>query len=158
MENNKSEFDYYRLKFNVYKVEVGVFLDEDNVEYNYYNEVYDKKHSYYEENVVFELDYLQAIEYAKSYVNNGVNGTYAIVSKLKYDMPKLDIKYVMEDINNILGGGFVEDYIGIFGSKNIYGVDNVIYSLYKVRDEKHPYTLGKGNGDIIENFINKNSQ
>ena len=61
----------------------------------------------------------------------------------------------MEDINSIIGGGFIEDYIGAFGGDKIYSVDNVIYSLYKIRNEENPYYLGKGYGDIVENFIKK---
>ena len=65
------------------------------------------------------------------------------------------MNYVMNDINYILGGGFVED-IGMF--HGLYSLDNVIYSLYKVRDEKNPYYLGKGNGEIIENFVKTKEQ
>lgn len=157
-----NKWNYNKIVLNIYKVEVGVFLDKDNDEYEEYKNVYDKKHSYYEENVVFELDYQNAVDYAKNYVDNGVNGTYAIVSKLKYDSEEiyggrtqLEIDYAMEDINSIIGGGFIEDYIGAFGGDKIYSVDNVIYSLYKIRNEENPYYLGKGFGDIVENFIKK---
>lgn len=161
MKNNlkRDNWNYYRLKFNVYKVEVGVLLDKDNDEYDFYL-YYDKKHSYYEENSVLFLDYNIALEYAKQYVDNGVNGTYSIISKLEYDSRDIygngkeledeEMGYVMNDINYILGGGYVED-IGIFNG--VYELDNVIYSLYKVRDEKNPYFKGKGNGNIIENFV-----
>ena len=161
MKNNlkRDNWNYYRLKFNVYKVEVGVLLDKDNEEYDFYL-YYDKKHSYWEENSVLFLDYNMALEYAKEYVDNGVNGTYSIISKLEYDSRDIygngkeledeEMGYVMNDINYILGGGYVED-IGIFNG--VYELDNVIYSLYKVRDKKNPYFRGKGNGKIIENFV-----
>lgn len=161
MKNNlkRDNWNYYRLKFNVYKVEVGVLLDKDNEEYDFYL-YYDKKHSYWEENSVLFLDYNMALEYAKEYVDNGVNGTYSIISKLEYDSRDIygngkeledeEMGYVMNDINYILGGGYVED-IGIFNG--VYELDNVIYSLYKVRDKKNPYFKGKGNGKIIENFV-----
>lgn len=160
MNNLKREkWNYYGLKFNVYKVEVGVLLDKDNSEYDLYL-YYDKKHSYYEENSVLFLDYNMAVEYARNYVDNGVNGTYSIISKLEYDSKEIytkgkeledeEMDYVMNDINYILGGGYVED-IGMFNG--LYSIDNVIYSLYKVRDEKNPYFMGKGNGEIIENFV-----
>ena len=44
MKNNlkRDNWNYYRLKFNVYKVEVGVLLDKDNDEYDFYL-YYDKK-------------------------------------------------------------------------------------------------------------------
>lgn len=152
-----NKWDYNRIVLNVYKVEVGVFLDKDNDEYEEYKNVYDKKHSYYEENSVLFLDYNKAVDYAKNYVDNGVNGTYAIISKLKYDSEEiyggrtqLEIDYAMADINSIIGGGYVED-IGMFNG--LYSLDNVIYSLYKVRNEENPYFMGKGNGEIIENFV-----
>ena len=157
MRNN---YNYYRLVFNVYKVEVGVLLDKDNDEYDCYNNVYDKKNSYYNENEVLCLDYNKALEYTKNYVDNGVNGTYAIISKLKYDSEKIygknttdtEMAYIMNDINYILGGGYVED-IDMFDDR--YSLKNVIYSLYKIRDDESPYFLGKGNGKIVENFIDK---
>lgn len=161
MMNNgdRKNWNYYKLIFDIYKVEVGVLLDKDNDEYDFYL-YYDKKHSYYEENSVLFLDYNIALEYAKQYVDNGVNGTYSIISKLEYDSRDIygngeeledeEMGYVMNDINYILGGGYVED-IGIFNG--VYELDNVIYSLYKVRDEKSPYFKGKGNGNIIENFV-----
>ena len=155
----RENWNYYNLQFNVYKVEVGVLLDKDNEEYDLYL-YYDKKHSYYEENSVLFLDYNSAIEYAKDYVDNGVNGTYSVISKLEYDSKDIygkgkeledeEMNYVMNDINYILGSGYIED-IGMFNG--LYELDNVIYSLYKVRNEKNPYYKGKGNGEIIENFI-----
>lgn len=156
-KNIRENWGYYRLNFDIYKVEVGVLLDKDNKEYDLYL-YYDKKHSYYEENSILFLDYNRAVEYAKKYVDNGVNGTYSIISKLEYNSEKIygkkvtdiEMGYVMNDINYILGNGYVED-IGIFDG--LYELDNVIYSLYKVRDEKNPYFLGKGNGEIIENFV-----
>ena len=122
---------------NVYKVEVGVLLDKDNKDYDCYSNVYDKEHAYYDENVIFELDYSKALDYAKQYVENGVNGTYAIISKINCD-------------NNY---SFTEEYIELFGGEELYNTKNVIYSLNKVRNEDHPYYLGKGNGKIIENFV-----
>ena len=151
MMNNeeRKNWNYHKLVFNVYKVEVGVLLDKDDREYECYNNVYDKNWGYYDENVVLFLDYNRAVEYAKSYVNEGVNKTYSIISKLKYDSEKIynsksvdTMNYVARDINYILGGGYVDD-INIF--KDLYSVDNVIYSLYKY--------LGKENEEIIENFV-----
>lgn len=163
MENRK-KYNYYEIEFNLYKVEVGVLLDKDNTDYECYNSVYDKKNAYYDENVVFELDYMRALEYAKYYVDNGVNGTYAIISKLKYNSKQLyggcndeEIDIVSYDLNNILGGHFLENYIDLFDSE-LYSLDNIIYSLYKVKDKDHPYRLEKGNGQIIENFIKKESE
>lgn len=88
-------------------------------------------------------------EYAKNYVKDGVDGTYSIISRLHYNSEDIygsgndkNIYYVMNDINYILGNGYVED-IGMFN--NLYSVDNIIYSLYKTRD----------NGAILENFVDR---
>lgn len=149
MMENKKYWNFYKLDFDVYKVEVGVLLDKNNTEYKYYNDVYDKKNSYFEENTALFLDYNKAKEYAKNYVNDGVDGTYSIISRLHYNSEDIygsgndkTIYYVMNDINYILGNGYVED-IGMFN--NLYSVDNIIYSLYKTRD----------NGDVLENFVDK---
>ena len=160
--------EYNSLKFNIYKIEVGVLLakDEEHEDYDCYNNVYDKQYGYYDENVVFELDYMQAVEYAKNYVNNGVNGTYAIVSKINYDSGKIyganatdyEMELVSQDIINILGGGFIDNYIDTFGGKELYEVNNVIYSLCKERNKENPYYLGKGKGNIVENFIDKGNE
>jgi len=123
---------------NVYKVEVGVLLDKDNEDYDCYSNVYDKENAYYDENVIFELDYDKSLDYAKQYVENGVNGTYAIISKINCDN---------------IDGSHIEEYIELFGGEELYNTKNVIYSLNKVRNEDYPYYLGKGNGKIIENFV-----
>ena len=157
----RKKYNYYNLDFDLYKVEVGVLLDKDNEEYGCYNGVYDKLNSYYDENVVFELDYLKALEYAKNYVENGVNGTYAIISKIYYNSEEIyggdtdeEIDIVSRDLNDILGGSHIDnDYIDMFGSQQLYGLNNVIYSIWKQKNEENPYFLGKGNGKIVENFI-----
>lgn len=150
--------DYNYFKFPIYKLEVGVLWhkEEEHEDYDCYNNVYDKKYGYYDENVIFELDYNTALDYAKKYVEDGVNGTYAIISKLDFDSEyyKMDTEEVLIMAQSILGGAYIEEYIEIFG-KELYSVDNVIYSLCKEKNKEHPYYLGKGNGKIIENFIEK---
>ena len=150
------------LKFNIYKIEVGVLWtkDEEHEDYDCYNNVYDKQYGYYDENVVFELDYNQALDYAKHYVENGVNGTYAIISKIDYDNEyyKLSIDDTLYMVQTILGGGYIEEYNEIFDRQELYGVNNIIYSLCKEKNKENPYYLGKGNGNIVENFIDKSSE
>lgn len=159
MEKIMFNKEYNNLKFDIYKVEVGVLWNEDegHEDYDCYNNVYDKQYAYYDENVIFELDYNQALEYAKHYVENGVNGTYAIISKIDYDSEyyKLDMDDTLYMVQTILGGGYIEEYHDIFGGEELYKVDNVVYSLCKEKNKEHPYYLGKGNGKIIENFIKK---
>ena len=56
--------EYNNLKFDIYKVEVGVLWNEDegHEDYDCYNNVYDKQYGYYDENVAFELDYNKALD------------------------------------------------------------------------------------------------
>ena len=96
------------LKFNIYKIEVGVLWtkDEEHEDYDCYNNVYDKQYGYYDENVVFELDYNKALDYAKYYVENGVNGTYAInktgnnIIEHKYSILNELIKKLKKELQN----------------------------------------------------------
>lgn len=149
--------EYNNLKFNIYKIEVGVLWtkDEEHEDYNCYNNAYDKQYGYYDENVAFELDYNKALDYAKHYVENGGNGTYAIISKIDYDNEyyKLGIDDTLYMVQTILGGGYIEEYYEIFDRQELYDVNNIIYSLCKEKNKENPYYLGKGNGKIIENFI-----
>ncbi len=147
------ELQYKRLKFNIYKIEVGVLLDEDNSEYNCYNNVYDKQHAFYDENVSFEIDYNLALKYANDYVEHGVNGTYAIINKIEYESDDTDNTMYM--VNTIIGGGYIEDYYEIFDSEELYGTQNIVYDIWKVKDENHPYRLGVGDGVIEKDFIVK---
>lgn len=159
MEKITFNKEYNNLKFNIYKIEVGVLWtkDEEHGDYDCYNNVYDKQYGYYDENVAFELDYNKALDYAKYYVENGVNGTYAIISKIDYDNEyyKLGIDDTLYMVQTILGGSYIEEYHDIFGGEELYKVDNVVYSLCKEKNKEHPYYLGKGNGKIIEDFIKK---
>lgn len=63
-----------------YLVEVGILLSVEDEEYNCYNHVYDKKHGYYDEDQYYVKDKTEAIKNAKTYVENGVENTYAVVS------------------------------------------------------------------------------
>ena len=157
MEKITFNKEYNNLKFNIYKIEVGVLWtkDEEYEDYDCYNNVYDKQYGYYDENVAFELDYNMALDYAKYYVENGVNGTYAIISKIDYDNEyyKLGIDDTLYMVQTILGGSYIEEYCEIFGGEELYKVDNIVYSLCKEKNKENPYYLGKGNGKIIENFI-----
>lgn len=160
MEKVEIDIDYDDLRFAIYKVEVGViWLEEENHEdIDCYNQVYDKQFGYYDENVAFELDYNKAIGFANSYVENGVNGTYAIVSKIDFDSRyyKLDMEDTLYLVHTILGGSYIDEYVELFGNEELYhNLDNIIYSVRKQKDKDHPYYNGKGNGKIIKDFIQK---
>lgn len=159
--------EYSTFRFTIYKVDVGIawtkeeqkeFIEDyEENEYECYSQVYDKNMAYYSENVAFELDYNSALQYAKKYIENGINGTYAIISKLDFDSKyyKMDTKEVLTMVQSILGGAYIEEYIGLFGGETLYGIENITFSLYKKRKKgENPYNYYK-NGEVIENFIKK---
>ena len=57
-----------------------------------------------------------------------------------------------------LAKSYIEEYNEIFDRQELYGVNNIIYSLCKEKNKENPYYLGKGNGNIVENFIDKRSE
>lgn len=118
----------------LYKVEVGVLLKKDNPEYEYYSHVYDKKHGFYDENVVFFTNSAQASEFALSYVMKGVVRTYAIVSELNYcpeDVYGDDWKKEWAgEKKEIETSGTMEDFQGVFES-DLYDTKNIVLSIYK---------------------------
>ena len=122
----------------LYKVEVGVLLQENNKEFNDYACVYDKKHAYYNENTLFFTNKCKAIAWAKKYVHRGVARTYAVVSALKYDSVAIygnanPLMYSFEDMKQIEEEGCLENYIDMFGEDN-WDVKNVIFNIYKPKE------------------------
>lgn len=130
----------------LYKVEVGVLLKKDNSEYKDYSQVYDKKHAFYDENVVFFTNSAQASEFALSYVMKGVVRTYAIVSELNYcpeDVYGDDWeKEWAREKSEIENSGTMEDYQGIFES-DLYDTKNIVLSMYKSADFTIKYNFVK---------------
>lgn len=121
----------------IYKVEVGVLLPQDHDEFDCYSEVYDEKHGYYDENVLFFLEEERAIHYANEYIKDGVVNTYGIVKELIYDAEEFygDTykEYEEEDIRSIKEELYLENYVDLFCSDN-WNMDGIIYAKYK--DEK----------------------
>lgn len=122
----------------LYKVEVGVLLPKTHEEYEDYSQVYDEKHAFYDENVVFFTNKEKAITYAKKYVRNGVVNTYGIVSALNYDPVAIydeedAAMYSFEDMQQIEQEGCLENYDDLFGEDN-WDVKNVIFNIYKPKE------------------------
>lgn len=117
------------------QLEVGILLtDKSNKEYDFYSKVYGGKYGFYNENNIAyrEADVKEAIEYAKEYVKNGVDMTYAILTNqglCEYDEPfddgatenftyeYSDIEYSIAKINGTIVEGFI-------------GTDNAAYGKY----------------------------
>lgn len=125
---------YGTREVNVFRVECGVLLPKTDKEYNSYNEVYGNKNAYYDENNLLFLDKESAISYAKEYVNDGVDNTYAIV-----------IDEIIE--TDIQGINEIKDFYwndSVDMSEFSFDGNNILFSLVKT----------KNNGKI-ENFTDK---
>lgn len=105
--------------------DVGILLTESDKEFNLYSKVYDHKYGYYDENQISyrSKDTNEAIDYARYYVNKGVDMTYAVVTNQgehEYEPP--------------FDNGIIEHF-------ERYTCEDIIYSVAKI------------NGCIVENFI-----
>lgn len=108
-----------------YLVDVGVLLSKDDREFEYYAVVYDKLHGYYDEGQCYMRTQEEALKYAKEYVQNGVENTYAVISNT----------VLPDDFD--FDEGCVED--------EEYEAKDVVYSVAKI------------DGEIVENFVNKDA-
>lgn len=127
----------------VYRVEVGLLLDKEDSEYYDYDNVFDGLNSYYDEGDGFFEDLDEAKDFAKSYVQSGMNGTYGIVSdlgELPEGMLVSERKLVFKDDSNDV------DFINAFDTETLYGANSVVYSVRKVNDK------------LEENFVNKSTK
>lgn len=103
----------------LFRLELGVLLDQTDEEFEYYNQVYTKNYGFYDENVIVYLDYKKAIKYANEYVNSSVDKTYAIITSAVANITKKD----KNEIKNT--GSF--DASDIFG----YNENDIEYFIYQ---------------------------
>ena len=141
------------MTIDIYKVEVGVLLEKNNEEYNDYSQVYDKQHAFYDENVVFFAEKIDAIDFAKKYVTDGVIDTYGIVKLIKYNAEELygkpnniydvihDCETIKYDMLQIIDEHILENWRDMFGSEN-FDMSNIVLSVMKSKD-----------GSLVENFL-----
>ena len=111
------------MRMDAYLIDIGVLLEEDDEDFDSYNCVYDQKYGYYDEGQYYLKNKEKAIKDAKKYVEDGVDYTYAIVSKTT----------LPDDFD--FDEGYVED--------EEYSLENVVYAIAKI------------NGEIVENFLEK---
>lgn len=106
------------MKTNVICLDVGVLLTKDDEEFDYYSQVYDHKYGYYDENQIAykESDLAKSIQYARQYVADGVDMTYAVITN------QGQINYCEE-----FDDGNIEDFT--------YPCEDVIFSLAKINGE-----------------------
>lgn len=106
-----------------YLVDEGILLKKGNPEFEQYATAYDKEYGYWDEAQFYMEQEQEAIAEAKKYVENGVDGTYAVVSV-----------NTLPDNFDFEAGNEVQD-------TETYLVADVIYSAAKV------------DGNIVENFV-----
>lgn len=123
-------------------LECGVLLAKDHPEFKDYSVSYDHKHGYYDETYLNsleeDLDLLK--ESGLKYIKEGVNGTYAILTKVDVQ-GSMEDNYIQDAIKNIKDGMFIENSVELLDGEQ-FKASNVIWSAYK--DE---------NGEIHENFV-----
>lgn len=112
-------------KHEIYQFEVGILLQEDD---EAYKNVWDFKHSYYNENWGFAKTYEEAKDYVDTHIEDGCNNSYGIISKL-------EVTY--EEYKSIYNGW--SDSIDLD-----YDLKNIVFNAYKKDDT------------IIEDFIDLN--
>lgn len=106
------------MKINVICLDVGVLLTKDNKEFDHYSRFYDHKYGYYDEDQMpyKEKDLAKAIKYAREYVAEGVDMTYAVIT----NQGQINYAYGIDD-------GNIEDFT--------YLLEDVIFSIAKINGE-----------------------
>lgn len=128
----------------LYKIEVGVLLDNTDPEYEK-NKIFtfgphDPKHAYLDENTAFFTNKKKALRWLRNYVKKGVLNTYGVLSELIYDQNDPSLCYDAEDtrriVHDIRNYGIFEDWVVVFES-DLYNPQFVTYTLYKVDYNKY---------------------
>lgn len=141
------------MTIDIYKVEVGVLLDKNDEDYNTYSDMYDKQHAFYCDEVSFCIDKDYAVNYVKSYAEDGVVGTYGIVKLITYNSDEIygkpnnifdiidDCDKIKRDMLQLMDNYTIDNWASIFGSKN-FDMSNIVLSVMKSED-----------GSLVENFL-----
>lgn len=122
-------------KINFYGYEMGVLLEKSDEEFDFYsqnNKALD--YGFYNEDNGFflEKDYQENLKYVRNYVEDGVNGTYGIISF------QGRIEIGGEEYNDILKGE--------------YSIDNMKFDFFKDLASIE-YSICKKDNKIIEYFL-----
>lgn len=122
-------------KINFYGYEMGVLLEKSDEEFDFYsqnNKVLD--YGFYNEDNGFflEKDYQENLKYIRNYVEDGVNGTYGIISFQRR------IEIGSEEYDDILKGE--------------YSIDNMKFDFFKDLASIE-YSICKKDNKIIEYFL-----
>jgi len=116
-------------------LEIGILLTENDAEYDSYNFVYGGGYGYFNENnIIYKAeDVNTAIEFARKYVSEGVNMTYAILTNqgiFDYE----DEEFDDGNLELIGGGSFNAEDVEFVVAK-IDGVIEEFTSIEKAREK-----------------------
>lgn len=84
------------MKQQLYFVEVGVLLDPSDKEFEYYKvkDFFDYQFGFYDENRLTFLTYEEARKYCDKYIEDGVDGTYAILQSWVCNIDDNDLEEI----------------------------------------------------------------
>jgi len=116
----------------IYRTEFGVLLPRDHDEYDSYAHAWDRQNAYYDEGHGFYLSAAEAEKVARSYVDNGVDYTYAIVTVADVDLDEEDLEMIRIDAYY---DGDIYDWLE---------PDNYVFSLYKDETDRYYENFVKG--------------
>lgn len=144
-----------------YLLDEGVLITRENPEFDSYCNAYDKKYGYFDEAQCYIEKEEDAIRYAKEYAKNGVENTYAVVSKviLPADFDFREDKHIFCEEYNIddviysvtkCNGKIIEGFI----SKPDLVQSNEVYSIQSYCDKYLGfYPLIKGYKDELRDIL-----
>ena len=128
-----------KLNVIVYHVEQGILLDKNDKEYEYYSQVYDKQHAFYDEYQEYDCYELETIkEELLRQLKNAPNTTYIVISK----QGLLKNYYISKNVTEETEWSEINQDLNDCWEQPDYSLENIVWSAYK--DE---------NGIIHEDFI-----
>ena len=130
------------VKTKLFRLEVGVLLGKEDSEFECYNNVYTKKHGFYDEDVSVYVDYAEAKKAGDEYVSDGVDKTYCVITGDVFDVTEEELAQINETT--------WFDAVNEFSFKE----DDVIYFIYK-DNEKVITEIDKVNTELFRREVLK---
>lgn len=119
----------------LYRLELGVLWDEDNEDVEYYKNVYDHKHGYYNEDCAFSFHKEELERAMETYVTNGVINTYGIITEYDFEFSDFNSDYEVayDFMKQIVESWYLEDWVGWLQTveTDIFSTDIIVKSVYK---------------------------
>lgn len=107
------------MRKELFRLETGVLLGKDHPEFEAYSQVYTKNHGFYDEDVSILFDYDDAKKHAISYMKDGVDKTYAVITSDIADLADDVIQAIKNsEFNDINDFSFDENDMLYFAYKD----------------------------------------